>query len=173
MTRLLIIDDDLDFSRIVANRLSDQGFNCVTANHASDALLAAREHQPTSILLDMKLADDSGLNLIAPLKQLLPESRIVLLTGYASIATAVEAMKAGADDYLTKPADTTTMTAALKGCKPKPTVNDTPMSPERLEWEHIQQVLKTNQGNVSHTARQLNMHRRTLQRKLKKRPASE
>ncbi|RCU50954.1 response regulator [Corallincola holothuriorum] len=173
MTRLLIIDDDLDFSRIVANRLSSQGFDCAATHHTSDALLAAREHQPECILLDMKLADDSGLNLIAPLRQLLPDSRIVLLTGYASIATAVAAMKAGADDYLTKPADTATMTAALTGCRPAPTMSEAPMSPERLEWEHIQQVLKANHGNVSHTAKQLNMHRRTLQRKLKKRPASE
>lgn len=169
--RLLLIEDDADFSRLLKRRLSPH-FACFDADNTSDALLLARKHRPSHILMDMKLGDESGLTLIPTLKQLLPHCRLVLLTGFASIATAVSAMRSGADDYLTKPVDTATLLAALRGCNAQELeVQDLPMSPERLEWEHIQQVLKANDGNVSSTARQLGMHRRTLQRKLKKRPA--
>ncbi|GAA5218300.1 response regulator transcription factor [Corallincola platygyrae] len=181
--RLLVIEDDQDFSRIVCRRLSREGYECREAANATDALLTARQWRPEYILLDVKLAEQSGLSLISPLRQLLPSSRIVLLTGYASIANAVEAIHAGADDYLAKPADTQTIVAALQGkAKTHSTVDsdqfnagvDEPkMTPERLEWEHIQQVMKANDGNISKTAEQLGMHRRTLQRKLKKRPVSQ
>jgi len=145
------------------------------AHNQSDALLIARQHLPEFVLLDMKLGDDNGLALIKPLRSLLGQAHIVLLTGFASIATAVEAMRLGANDYLTKPVDMATLLKALKN-DTAIALNDLAapvMSPERLEWEHIQQVLHSNDGNVSATARQLNMHRRTLQRKLQKKPVQQ
>jgi two-component system response regulator RegA len=132
---------------------------------------------PDYVLLDMKLSQETTLNIITPIRQLRPNSRIILLTGFASIATAVDAIKLGADDYLTKPLDTQTLLAALnesKACEiPTNTELDgETLSAEQVQWQHIQQVLKANDGNVSATARQLSMHRRTLQRKLQKRPQS-
>ncbi|AZN34553.1 response regulator [Pseudoalteromonas sp. Xi13] len=171
--KLLIIEDDINLASTLARRLTKQGFSCEVAHNQSDALLSARKHLPDFILLDMKLGDDNGLALIKPLRSLLPQAYIVLLTGFASIATAVEAMRLGANDYLTKPVDMATLLKALNADSNTQNVSDiaTPvMSPERLEWEHIQQVLHSNNGNVSATARQLNMHRRTLQRKLQKKP---
>lgn len=174
--KLLIIEDDINLASTLARRLTKQGFSCEVAHNQSDALLSAHKHLPDCILLDMKLGDDNGLALIKPLRNLLPQAHIVLLTGFASIATAVEAMRLGADDYLTKPVDMATLLKALNNdlntqnasCIATPV-----MSPERLEWEHIQQVLHSNNGNVSATARQLNMHRRTLQRKLQKKPVQQ
>ncbi|MBQ4799135.1 response regulator [Pseudoalteromonas sp. MMG006] len=174
--KLLIIEDDINLASTLARRLTKQGFSCEVAHNQSDALLCARKHLPDFILLDMKLGDDNGLGLIKPLRSLLAQAHIVLLTGFASIATAVEAMRLGADDYLTKPVDMATLLKALKADLNTQNVSSivTPvMSPERLEWEHIQQVLHSNNGNVSATARQLNMHRRTLQRKLQKKPVQQ
>ncbi|MEL0646028.1 response regulator [Pseudoalteromonas agarivorans] len=174
--KLLIIEDDINLASTLARRLTKQGFRCEVAHNQSDALLNAHKHLPDCILLDMKLGDDNGLALIKPLRSLLPQAHIVLLTGFASIATAVEAMRLGADDYLTKPVDMATLLKALNTDLNMQNVSSivTPvMSPERLEWEHIQQVLHSNNGNVSATARQLNMHRRTLQRKLQKKPVQQ
>ena len=174
--KLLIIEDDITLASTLARRLTKQSFSCEVAHNQSDALLSARKHLPDFILLDMKLGDDNGLALIKPLRSLLPQAYIVLLTGFASIATAVEAMRLGANDYLTKPVDMATLLKALNADLNTQNVSDvaTPvMSPERLEWEHIQQVLHSNNGNVSATARQLNMHRRTLQRKLQKKPVQQ
>ena len=174
--KLLIIEDDINLTSTLARRLTKQSFSCEVAHNQSDALLSARKHLPDFILLDMKLGDDNGLALIKPLRSLLPQAYIVLLTGFASIATAVEAMRLGANDYLTKPVDMATLLKALNADSNTQNVSDiaTPvMSPERLEWEHIQQVLHSNNGNVSATARQLNMHRRTLQRKLQKKPVQQ
>ena len=174
--KLLIIEDDINLASTLARRLTKQSFSCEVAHNQSDALLSARKHLPDFILLDMKLGDDNGLALIKPLRSLLPQAYIVLLTGFASIATAVEAMRLGANDYLTKPVDMATLLKALNADLNTQNVSDiaTPvMSPERLEWEHIQQVLHSNNGNVSATARQLNMHRRTLQRKLQKKPVQQ
>ena len=170
--KLLIIEDDINLASTLARRLTKQGFTCDVAHNQSDALLRARQLVPDSILLDMKLGDDNGLMLIKPLRNLLENTHIVLLTGFASIATAVEAMRLGANDYLTKPIDMATLLKALNNEKSElqTSINDAVMSPERLEWEHIQQVLHSNNGNISVTARQLNMHRRTLQRKLQKKP---
>lgn len=172
--KLLIIEDDINLASTLARRLTKQGFICEVAHNQSDALLTARKLLPDFILLDMKLGDDNGLALIKPLRSLLPQAHIVLLTGFASIATAVEAMRLGANDYLTKPVDMATL---LKALNTEPVassvIDDAVMSPERLEWEHIQQVLHSNNGNVSVTARQLNMHRRTLQRKLQKKPVQQ
>ncbi|NNG45245.1 response regulator [Pseudoalteromonas sp. NEC-BIFX-2020_002] len=176
--KLLIIEDDINLANTLARGLTKQGFNCEKAHDSHNALLVAKTFLPTHILLDMKLADDNGLTLISPLRNILPNSHLVLLTGFASIATAVEAMRLGANDYLTKPVDMLTLVKALKGISEA--ISDLPVDPattvmstERLQWEHIQQVLHSNQGNVSATARQLNMHRRTLQRKLQKKPVQK
>ena len=173
--KLLIIEDDINLASTLARRLTKQGFICDVAHNQSDALLRARQLVPDSILLDMKLGDDNGLMLIKPLRNLLENTHIVLLTGFASIATAVEAMRLGANDYLTKPIDMATLLKALNNEKSElqTSIDDAVMSPERLEWEHIQQVLHSNNGNISVTARQLNMHRRTLQRKLQKKPVQQ
>jgi len=173
--KLLIIEDDINLASTLARRLTKQGFMCDVAHNQSDALLRARQIVPDSILLDMKLGDDNGLLLIKPLRNLLENTHIVLLTGFASIATAVEAMRLGANDYLTKPIDMATLLKALKNetSELQTSIDDAVMSPERLEWEHIQQVLHSNDGNISVTARQLNMHRRTLQRKLQKKPVQQ
>ena len=170
--KILIIEDDINLASTLARRLTKQGFMCDVAHNQSDALLRARQIVPDSILLDMKLGDDNGLMLIKPLRNLLENTHIVLLTGFASIATAVEAMRLGANDYLTKPIDMATLLKALNNetSELQTSIDDAVMSPERLEWEHIQQVLHSNNGNISVTARQLNMHRRTLQRKLQKKP---
>ncbi|NRD72347.1 response regulator [Shewanella sp. VB17] len=174
--KLLIIEDDLALAGILDRRMSRHGFSCLQAHDASKALLEARQFKPTHILLDMKLAQDNGLNLISPLRHVLPNVVMVLLTGYASIATAVEAIRLGADNYLAKPVDTATLLNALIERQTKGELVDLieldekPLNPKRLEWEHIQQVLNLNKGNVSVTARQLGMHRRTLQRKLLKKP---
>ncbi|MGB0945530.1 response regulator transcription factor [Pseudoalteromonas marina] len=170
--KILIIEDDINLASTLARRLTKQGFICDVAHNQSDALLRARQLVPDSILLDMKLGDDNGLMLIKPLRNLLENTHIVLLTGFASIATAVEAMRLGANDYLTKPIDMATLLKALNNetSELQTSIDDAVMSPERLEWEHIQQVLHSNNGNISVTARQLNMHRRTLQRKLQKKP---
>ena len=178
MKRLLIVEDDLSLASILGRRLTRHGFECRLTHDASDALLVARAFRPSHILLDMKLAEANGLGLIVPLRNLLPKVTMVLLTGYASIATAVEAIRLGADNYLAKPVDTQTLLAALEmqgysHTLQEDEVDDSPLNPKRLEWEHIQQVLNANQGNVSATARQLGMHRRTLQRKLLKKPVGE
>ena len=173
---LLIIEDNFSFACTVMRRLSKYNYRCSHACDGSQALLMARKLRPNIVLLDMKLVDESGLNLIKPLRSLLPEAQILLLTGFASIATAVDAIKLGADDYLAKPVDTKTLLAAVEKNTKSTTyeadnsVDDITLSTEQVEWQHIQQVLKFNNGNISATARQLSMHRRTLQRKLQKRP---
>ncbi|MGX9462325.1 response regulator transcription factor [Shewanella sp. A14] len=176
MKRLLIIEDDHALATVLVRRLSRHGFECKTCQDASQSLLIARHFKPSHILLDMKLADYNGLSLINPLRQQLPQVLMVLLTGFASIATAVEAIRLGADNYLAKPVDTQTLLNALNN-EPQMANNEDfpeqPLTPKRLEWEHIQQVLATNKGNVSETARQLGMHRRTLQRKLLKKPTAD
>ncbi len=175
-TRLLIVEDDVIFANTLMRRLSKHGFECSHVETNTDALLTCHQLAPDYILLDMKLAIETTFSIIPALRQLRSQSKIVLLTGFASIATAVEAIKLGADDYLAKPVDIQTLLATLNGTrvelineqqKPEKT-----LSAEQVEWQHIQQVLKANQGNISATARQLSMHRRTLQRKLQKRPQS-
>ncbi|MCL1043728.1 response regulator [Shewanella sp. 1_MG-2023] len=177
MNKLLIIEDDLALSAALARRLTKQGFECAQCNDASEGLLMARQFNPSHILLDMKIAEQNGLTLIKPLRGLLPKVKLVLLTGYASIATAVEAIRLGADNYLAKPVDTQTLLNALsieiEDEDLSVAFTEQPISPKRLEWEHIQQVLANNNGNVSETARLLGMHRRTLQRKLLKKPIAD
>lgn len=175
MKKLLIVEDDVIFANTVKRRVSKHGFDCVHVETNSEALLACHRHEPDYVLLDMKLSQETTLNIITPIRQLRPNSRIILLTGFASIATAVDAIKLGADDYLTKPLDTQTLLAALNESKACEVTTNTEidgetLSAEQVQWQHIQQVLKANDGNISATARQLSMHRRTLQRKLQKRP---
>jgi two-component system, response regulator RegA len=170
---LLLVDDDPTFCRVLSLALHRRGFTVTTARDGATALQAARRDPPEYAVVDLNLAGDSGLSLIPELLTLDPATRIVVLTGYASIATAVEAIKLGAVNYLTKPADAdqvATALAASPGDLAAP-LSAQPLSVGRLEWEHIQRVLRDNGGNISATARQLGMHRRTLQRKLGKRPA--
>lgn len=176
---LLIIDDDATFARVLARALSSRGFEVLTAGNADEARTLTRRHHPRYCVLDLKLGDENGLRLIPELRALVPDMRVLLLTGYASIATAVEAIKRGAHDYLAKPVDAdAVMRALLEGDAPSgdDELLDAPEAPlalRRLEWEHIQRVLTECDGNISETARRLGMHRRTLQRKLSKHPVRE
>jgi len=169
--RILIIDDDIHFSQVLARSLERQGYQTRLAATGGQALQQAEDFSPEWITLDLRLEHESGLSLIAALKERLPDSRIVMLTGYASIPTAVEAVKLSAHNYLHKPA---TLQELINAFDDSPGAgSELPdevdvMSVDRLEWEHIQRVLGEHQGNISATARALNMHRRTLQRKLQK-----
>lgn len=170
--RFLLVDDDETFARVLARSLSRRGFQVTIAHSAEKAekLLAKQDFDFAT--LDLKMEGASGLTLIPMLRERFPTIRILMLTGYASIATAVDAIKLGANQYLPKPADTDQILAALEVELPDKNqpVESEPMSVNRLEWEHIQQVLHQHDGNISATARALNMHRRTLQRKLAKYP---
>ncbi len=172
---LLLVDDDPTFCRVLSRALARRGFTVSTAHDVQEALLAAEANPPEYAVIDLKMPGPSGLALLQRLKELDDATRIVVLTGYASIATAVEAIKLGATHYLAKPADADQVAAALQrraGDVDTP-LTPTPLTVDRLEWEHIQKVLAENQGNISATARALKMHRRTLQRKLAKRPVRE
>ena len=167
---ILVIDDDLHFAQVLSRSLERHGYTSWHANTTEQALQLAHDHQPRWITLDLRLAQDSGLQLIEPLIAAIPDCRIVMLTGYASIPTAVEAIKLGAHNYLHKPATLQELLQAFSDT-PSTSGDQTPaevMSVDRMEWEHIQRVLNENDGNISATARALNMHRRTLQRKLQK-----
>lgn len=173
MQNILIIDDDEVFRGALARAFTRRGVKSLLAADADSACALVREQMPDACVLDLKLGHESGLNLLPELLRLQPRMKIVVLTGYASIATAVEAVKQGAVNYLAKPADADEILAALEpaGSVASTALIETqPMSVDRLEWEHIQKVLNENAGNISETARALGMHRRTLQRKLQKRP---
>lgn len=178
---LLLIDDDVTFARVLARALSSRGFEVLTAHSLDEARVLARRHQPMYCVLDLKLGEENGLRLIPDLHALVADIRVLLLTGYASIATAVEAIKRGAHDYLAKPVDADAVVRALldgdgAAGHPDDDLVDAPEAPlalRRLEWEHIQRVLTECDGNISETARRLGMHRRTLQRKLSKHPVRE
>ncbi|WJF90162.1 response regulator transcription factor [Paraburkholderia bonniea] len=174
----LVIDDDEVFAGILARGLTRRGYVVEQAHSASEALRLAQQATFGQITIDLHLGNDSGLTLIAPLRDLQPDSRMLVLTGYASIATAVQAVKEGADNYLAKPANVETILSALQSEASELQADaalehPVPLSVARLEWEHIQRVLAEHAGNVSATARALNMHRRTLQRKLAKRPVKQ
>ena len=175
---VLVVDDDERFAITLAAALARRGYVAHVAHDAAGALATASTKDPDAAIVDLKLGADDGLALIEPLRRAHPRMRIIVLTGYASIATAVKAIKLGADDYLAKPVTAAQVAQVLERRAPA----DAPaagaqaletMSPRRLEWEHIQRVLAENDGNVSATARTLRMHRRTLQRKLSKRPARD
>lgn len=178
-THGLLVDDDPLYLRTLQRTLARRGIDAVTAADIAGALQLATQSPPAFALIDLKLGSESGLNLIQPLRELRQDMRILLVTGYASIATAVEAIKLGADDYLPKPATVQMILRALgeddeAGDEPEeiePPDSMTPIS--RLQWEHIQQAMHETGGNVSAAARLLGMHRRSLQRKLTKRPSPE
>ncbi len=173
--RILIVDDDAAYAETLARALSRRGHSVQTAAQPEAALALLAKAAYDAVILDLKLGMDSGLRYIAPMRALRPRLSILLLTGYASIATAVEAIKLGAVHYLPKPAGVDEILAALgrKAGDAEVPPPPTRMSVERLEWEHIQRVLAEHGGNISATARALKMHRRTLQRKLAKRPVRE
>jgi two-component system, response regulator RegA len=169
---LLLVDDDPTFTRVMARAMSRRGLRVSTAGSAEEGLALAEQDLPDYAVLDLKMEGDSGLVLLPKLLELDAEMRVVILTGYSSIATAVEAIKRGACNYLCKPADADDVLAALltQHADLDTLVPENPMSVDRLQWEHIQRVLAEHEGNISATARALGMHRRTLQRKLQKRP---
>jgi two-component system, response regulator RegA len=176
--KFLILDDDEVFSSTLARSLGRRGLDATVAHTGEEALHAATQTAFDFATIDLHLAEDSGLQWIAPLRNALPQARLLVLTGYASIATTVQAIKLGADDYLAKPVNVDSILFALKfnsehmQSRQSPE-GPTPLTVDRLEWEHIQRVLAEHQGNISSTARALNMHRRTLQRKLAKKPVAK
>ncbi len=167
---LLLVDDDRAFSTRLARAMEARGFEVRVAESVAEGVAAIEEKAPAYAVIDMRLTDGNGLDVIARLKERRPEARGVILTGYGNIATAVTAVKLGAFDYLAKPADADEIQAALKA-EPgeRATPPENPMSADRVRWEHIQRVYELCGRNVSETARRLNMHRRTLQRILAKR----
>ena len=178
LQRLLLVDDDAVFREVLADALSRRGYLIDSGEDVMSARAQAAKQPPDYALIDLRMPGASGLTLIRGLIDLNPAVRIVVLTGYASIATAVEAIKLGAAHYLTKPASVDEILAALRGdagtedVAPAEVPGRRP-SPERLEWEYLQKVLYEHSGNISATARSLGMHRRTLQRKLAKRPVRQ
>jgi two-component system response regulator RegA len=167
---LLIVEDDFSFVQRLAKALEQRGFSVTTAESVSDGLMQVEKSAPAYAVVDMRLGDGNGLDVISALKSRRPDARGIILTGYGNIATAVNAVKLGAVDYLAKPVDADDVVAALlalDNAKIEPPEN--PMSADRVRWEHIQRIYELCGRNVSETARRLNMHRRTLQRILAKR----
>lgn len=167
---LLIVEDDTALRDRLVRAMCDRGFETLGVPDHASALDAARQESPELALVDLRLPGESGLAVIRDLKELDPLTVVVVLTGYGSIATAVESMKLGAASYLTKPADADQIVAAFDGTQPPDDANVPSLA--RVEWEHIQRVLTDCGGNVSKAARVLGIHRRSLQRKLSKYPAS-
>ncbi len=167
---LLIVDDDRPFLNRLARAMEARGFAVEVAESVADGLAALERHAPAFAIIDMRLGDGNGIDVISELKAKRPDARGVILTGYANIATAVTAVKLGAFDYLAKPADADEIYHTLMATQSdKPDTGESTMSADRVRWEHIQRVFEACDRNVSETARRLNMHRRTLQRILAKR----
>ena len=167
---LLIVEDDKSFLQRLARAMETRGFVVTTAESVADGLLQVEKAAPAFAVVDMRLGDGNGLDVISAMKRRRPEARAIILTGYGNIATAVNAVKLGAVDYLAKPVDADDVVAALlahDGATAEPPEH--PMSADRVRWEHIQRIYELCSRNVSETARRLNMHRRTLQRILAKR----
>ncbi len=167
---LLIVDDDDPFRNRLGRAMETKGFNVSLAKSVEEGLISARKSPPGFAVVDLRLLDGNGLDVIEEIHKLKPDSRVVMLTGYGNLPTAVSAVKSGAIDYLAKPADAEDVEAALlaePNSKAQPPEN--PMSADRVKWEHIQRVFELCNRNVSETARRLKMHRRTLQRILSKR----
>jgi len=167
---LLIVEDDKSFLQRLARAMEGRGFAVTTAESVAEGLTQLETASPAFAVVDMRLEDGNGLDVISALKRRRPDARAIILTGYGNIATAVNAVKLGAVDYLSKPVDADDVVAALlalEGRKAEPPEN--PMSADRVRWEHIQRIYELCGRNVSETARRLNMHRRTLQRILAKR----
>ncbi|OYX15213.1 MAG: two-component system response regulator [Rhizobiales bacterium 32-66-8] len=167
---VLIVDDDRSFLQRLARAMEARGFLVATAESVAEGLAQVEQSAPAFAVVDMRLGDGTGLDVISALKRNRPGARAIVLTGYGNIATAVTAVKIGAVDYLAKPADADDVVAALMATADhKPTPPENPMSADRVRWEHIQRVYELCGRNVSETARRLTMHRRTLQRILAKR----
>jgi two-component system response regulator RegA len=167
---LLVLDDDAPLRTRLGRALEQRGFEVSLAGSVAEAIASIHAHPPAFAVIDLKLDDGSGLKAVETIRDVRPEARVVMLTGYGNIATAVAAVKAGAIDYLAKPADADDVVRALMaqtGESPSPP--EKPMSADRVRWEHIQRVYELCSHNVSETARRLSMHRRTLQRILAKR----
>lgn len=167
---LLIADDDRPFLTRLARAMEGRGFHVRAVDSVAEGLSSIRQSAPAFAIVDMRLGDGNGLDIISELKALRPDSRGIILTGYGNIATAVTAVKLGAFDYLAKPADADEIYNALMAIQhDKAELPENPMSADRVRWEHIQRIYELCGRNVSETARRLNMHRRTLQRILAKR----
>jgi two-component system response regulator RegA len=175
LSPLLLVEDDAVFAKVLSKALAAKGIEVTHAATSQAALDVSRKKFFTAAVLDLKLENETSLSLIPGLKVLHPNMCILMLTGYASIQTAVEAIKLGATQYLPKPASVDEILTALasEAANPEIPVTPQPLSVDRLEWEHIQRVLAEHDGNISATARALNMHRRTLQRKLAKKPVKQ
>lgn len=166
---LLIVDDDAPFRQRLAVAMERRGFAVSTADSVAAGIEAAEENPPAFAVVDLRLGDGSGLEVVTVLREVRADARIIVLTGYGNIATAVAAVKSGAVDYLPKPADADAIEAALLAVQDKlPPPPEQPMTADRVRWEHIQRVFEQCDRNVSETARRLRMHRRTLQRILNK-----
>jgi two-component system response regulator RegA len=167
---LLLVDDDEMFVKRLAKAMEKRGFLPETAESVATGKAMALANPPAYAVIDLRLEDGNGLDIVEALRERRPDCRIVVLTGYGAIATAVAAVKIGATDYLSKPADADEVThALLSNGKSMPTPPENPMSADRVRWEHIQRIYEMCDRNVSETARRLSMHRRTLQRILAKR----
>ena len=167
---LLLVDDDEVFRSRLVVALGARNYDVREASNAAMAIGMAEIETPERAIVDLRIPGPSGLDIVKALKSLDPATQIVVLTGYGSIATAIEAVRLGARDYLTKPADVDRIVAALEGHPPGAEPEETP-SLARVEWEHIQRVLADTEGNVSEAARRLGVHRRSLQRKLARYPS--
>ncbi|MCR8921601.1 response regulator transcription factor [Dasania sp. GY-MA-18] len=167
---ILLVDDDPQFTVVMSRAFQRRGYSVSIAHNSSEALNCIAQQNFQRAVVDLKMDKESGLQLIPQLKAAQADMDIVMLTGYSSIATAVEAVKLGALNYLCKPANIEEILKAFGDSETQPAIPDQPHSVDRLEWEHIQKVLQENNNNVSATARALGMHRRTLQRKLQKKP---
>ena len=172
---LLLVDDDETFCSVLKPALEKRNFQVSIANDVKSGISLAEQTEPEYAVIDLRIGHDSGLEMVKKLISLDDNTQIVMLTGFASIATAVEAIKLGAIHYLTKPANADEIVNALYKNEGDSSVeiNQNPLSVKRLEWEHLQTVLMQHEGNISAAARALKMHRRTLQRKLDKRPVRE
>ncbi|MSR16287.1 MAG: response regulator transcription factor [Methylococcaceae bacterium] len=170
--RLLLVDDDKTFCNVLKSALIKRNYDVLVAYDVAEGIALAEQNLPEYAVIDLRIGFESGLELVKKLISLDDNTRIVMLTGFASIATAVEAIKLGATHYLTKPANADEIVAALLKNKgdSSTVISDSPLSVKRLEWEHLQKVLMQYDGNISAAARALNMHRRSLQRKLEKHP---
>ncbi|WP_138935797.1 ActR/PrrA/RegA family redox response regulator transcription factor [Roseovarius arcticus] len=167
---LLLVDDDEAFVRRLGRAMEKRGFVVEVAMSVAEGRAAASAHPPAYAVCDLRLEDGNGLDVVEVIRERRPESRVIVLTGYGAIATAVAAVKIGAIDYLSKPADAMDIINALMATGAElPPPPENPMSADRVRWEHIQRVFELCDRNVSETARRLNMHRRTLQRILAKR----
>ncbi len=172
---LLLVDDDEVYCAVLGDALTKRNYIVHTAYDLDSALQIAQTQEPEYAVVDLRIGPESGLELVKQLVALDENTRIIMLTGYASVATAVEAIKLGAIHYLTKPANADEVVAALHREAGDASIapSEQPLSVKRLEWEHLQKVLMEHNGNISAAARALKMHRRTLQRKLAKRPVKE